>query len=1550
MQPGKGSDWTSGTVQNCDSTGCIECSVDRLFCKACNTGLEYWLNRTTEKCVPVNQIVDYNGAKRDEGFIAPCNSTGCLLCKPDRMYCDECDSANNYWRENTYCFHYTLDPKIPIGRGVDRSGSKTVKHCTDTHCLNCFFDYTKCLTCDKAIKFYLNVTDCTEDVAMPSGWGGNLDTGVATLCQDTNCFKCNYDYRICFQCNVSSPQRYVYKPTDACASPPLENLGVSTTYYWETCTDATYCKYCAANVNYCTECYMAARSIAKFAYLGNCLVPAEMQPGKGSDWTSGTVQNCDSTGCIECSVDRLFCKACNTGLEYWLNRTTEKCVPVNQIVDYNGAKRDEGFIAPCNSTGCLLCKPDRMYCDECDSANNYWRENTYCFHYTLDPKIPIGRGIDRTPKTVKHCNDTHCLGCFDDYMICKVCDKANGWYLNLTYCRHVDDMPRGWGANIDTGVSALCQDTNCFKCNYDYRICFQCNVSSPQMYVYLDQCIYPSPDTYGVGTSYYWEKCIDQHCRRCEEDKTKCTVCYTAPGYQAFKDRCYLPEDLEEGTGSDWSTGTSIRCNSTGCLDCNFDYMTCKRCNVKQEFYLEGTWCKKWNTIAVYKGGDAISGRVAPCSDRGCIKCDRNNTHCTLCNQPERYYLDPPGWWCILYEDIPYGKGTHNESWTLKPCSQTSCSICFPDYQLCLACKTQSGFYLNESTSLCVSIKNMGKNYGPHLLKGTIEKCTSVVCIDCSLNYVECIECDLDLGYVIVNGVCTLNYDPTLFVRSAWDSGKKSATALFNFYPEYIPSFELVLEGITVLDTANGAIYTYKELNGEVTQTPLGFIMKFTTEIDILSGTIRIPMSDKFRILDKNARNVFSAYPIELPGVYLVKPTQTTESATESLDRAASTKSLITMAMVSFNPMVAVSLDFLFNELFVLRLYEGPFIAYPDLIMKSTSNASVLPIQVANWFESDIDENACVASEQFDVMGNGCLFLDNWGDDLSKMIVILGATFAVSLVYWILLGIYKWRGIKPGVFMKILEFANFNYGMQLFHTKMEGEKLELIVHMMLGMRHRKIATQYPINIVMMFVIQAYYWTIALMAVSFSAEVGRYLTRSPAVLLLLRKHNEEQKKLAETVGDYLKQMTQSMIVPNTEPQNQPTNSPRFALLGENQATIESPLHSRRSPQLSRGNTLNMSPVGRSMFRGDTLMMASQGQPTPANLSRGDTLIGRELESAKKVKKIRGIKNRKTTIIRPAGDDVEFDINDLERPAGREERAETPPSSERSHEIPQMDLGAILGLGQNPAGSSGSKVNFEVEDLEAEAADEFESEYEEYEEEEAQSEQNMADPTTIAKTPQLALFNIQPGQKGENLDANPIISIFGGLGEKQKEKKAMLKKKKKKPKFTKLKRFRPSTKDVMDLENNNMAQIAFVVAEVTIPKNRLYRFAIPASMFRATLLGIILTKVIGQPPVQIALGIAVESCYLAFLVKGDFKASRLEYWVENTVQFFQIMYLAFKLISTVGIFSDDAMQTVIGIPMVVSLGLFAGISILFILYSMVEIIIELVQLGIQKYRQM
>ena len=405
----------------------------------------------------------------------------------------------------------------------------------------------------------------------------------------------------------------------------------------------------------------------------------------------------------------------------------------------------------------------------------------------------------------------------------------------------------------------------------------------------------------------------------------------------------------------------------------------------------------------------------------------------------------------------------------------------------------------------------MGLNFGPNLNKGTIEKCQSLGCLNCSLNAAECVECDADLGYVILNGICNLNYDPALFVRSAWDSDKKTATASFSFYPDYIPSFEAILNETTIVDTANGAIYTYKELNGEVTQTPLGFVMKFTTTIDILSGVITIPMSDKYRILDKNARNVFSAYPIQLSGVYLVKPTQTTKSATETMDRAASTKSLITMALVSFNPMVAISLDFLFNELFVLRLYEGPFIAYPDLILKSTSNASALPIQVDNWFESDIDENACVASEQFDVMGNNCLFLDNWGDDLSRMIVMLGATFGISLVYWILQAIYKWRKIQPGVFMKILEFANFNYGLQLFHTKMEGEKIEVIVHLMLSMRHRKAALMYPSNIVAMVVLQAYYWTIAIMAVSFSAEVGRYLTRSPAVLQLLKKHNEEQKK-------------------------------------------------------------------------------------------------------------------------------------------------------------------------------------------------------------------------------------------------------------------------------------------------------------------------------------------------------------------------------------------------------------------------------------------------------
>ena len=387
LPPARGADPGTGETYDCQSTGCIECSVDYTVCTSCNTTLKYYLNTDTSKCQYKDDIADYKGANLDTGRVAMCNSTGCLKCKDDRMICNECDTANDYWREETYCFHYTNAPKIPIGRGVSRSEG-LVRHCTDTHCLDCFYDYTICLVCDKLNKFFLNVTDCTEDVAMPTGWGGNAATGVATRCTDTNCYRCNYDYRVCFQCNVSTPQMFVYKPTDVCRSPVLENLGVSNTYYWETCTDATYCKLCAADVNYCTNCYMGARPIAKFAYQGDCLVPSQMLPGKGSDWRDGTVQDCQSTGCIECSVDRLICKKCNTALDYWLDTApaAQKCFFETDIIDYWGAKKDEGIIAMCNSTGCLKCKDDRMICNECDTVNDYWREETYCFHYTNAPR------------------------------------------------------------------------------------------------------------------------------------------------------------------------------------------------------------------------------------------------------------------------------------------------------------------------------------------------------------------------------------------------------------------------------------------------------------------------------------------------------------------------------------------------------------------------------------------------------------------------------------------------------------------------------------------------------------------------------------------------------------------------------------------------------------------------------------------------------------------------------------------------------------------------------------------------------------------------------------------------------------------------------------------------------------------------------------------------------------------------------------------------------------------------------------------------------------
>lgn len=93
------------------------------------------------------------------------------------------------------------------------------------------------------------------------------------------------------------------------------------------------------------------------------------------------------------------------------------------------------------------------------------------------------------------------------------------------------------------------------------------------------------------------------------------------------------------GSGANNATGEADICLDLNCLDCQFDYGGCSKCDVSSSYYLNGTRCIFVNDIAVGSGGDNTSGKVLPCSQDGCIECQNDCQACIKCEETAGWQL-----------------------------------------------------------------------------------------------------------------------------------------------------------------------------------------------------------------------------------------------------------------------------------------------------------------------------------------------------------------------------------------------------------------------------------------------------------------------------------------------------------------------------------------------------------------------------------------------------------------------------------------------------------------------------------------------------------------------------------------------------------------------------------------------------------------------------------------------------------------------------------------------------------------------------------------------
>jgi hypothetical protein len=809
---GKGANVSTGIFESCWTPNCQTCQSDSLVCDQCKTATQYYMNTTDRSCVHYLAIIDSYGAGITTGTIRPCDEGHCLKCKADKAVCTGCDTANLYY------LNATSKSCILQSSIIDRFGSNLangqITDCADANCLNCRLNYLTCAACDTSSLYYLDTTTqtCILQSSIPTGYGADLSTGTIAQCSDVLCMYCQANHAVCSGCDTGSGY-YLNTTSNVCILNSLITTGFGAKLSDGTiaaCVDG-HCQICSMNNLQCSSCDTANYYFLDTATL-LCVLNSSIASGSGPSLSTGRIELCTDTHCLDCRATIGQCQGCDTANHYFLNTTSKTCVLDTDILSGFGADLPTGTVLACSDAHCLSCQADRSICDTCDTGNNYYK-NTSSSQCVLKASIINGFGADLISGVIAPCADASCSNCRNNFQICAGCDTSTGHYLDTLanscvhftaigdffgadqstglvvscaiancklckanassclgcdvassyyqnpstlHCTYVSNIPGGQGANSTTGFYEPCWTSHCVDCQLDSTTCTTCDVG---VLYYLDPATHHCllnmaiPDFYGANIlTGLVTACVDPHCRNCKSNINYCSFCDTASSYfyDTSTSTCIIQSSIPPAFGADPATSLVKPCVSAGCTDCQANFLTCVQCDNAATYFLDTSshQCILVSAIPNYNGANHVSGIVSPCSGSFCIVCNLNYLVCTRCSMALDYYLDSSNT-CVHVSSIPPGSGANATTGKVDDCWVAHCALCQMNSLVCTACDTATGYYLNTTSGSCVLDSSIVSGSGANQATGTVEPCADANCLNCQLDILTCTACDVALGFFL---------------------------------------------------------------------------------------------------------------------------------------------------------------------------------------------------------------------------------------------------------------------------------------------------------------------------------------------------------------------------------------------------------------------------------------------------------------------------------------------------------------------------------------------------------------------------------------------------------------------------------------------------------------------------------------------------------------------------------------------------------------------------------------------------------------------------------
>ena len=898
-----------------------------------------------------------------------------------------------------------------------------------------------------------------------------------------NCALCPLLPTVCQRC--SSPPTYFLKNTTLSAGTPTVTC-ISGTVPAGYGTNASYPLLLVApclDVN-CATCtadfgVCTACSSGYYLYLGVCYLPAQLPAGIGANAAFQTGVNCSVANCFNCSLDYSSCLTCNLG--YYFYSTNGSCLSPPQFP--SGLGLLTSTITPCVDANCFNCAYNNSNCVVCNSG--YLVSNSICI-------------VNPGPA----CTDINCVQCPSNVSVCQTCNAITYLLISNFTCVAYSAIPAQYGVN---GSSAIpCSNPQCQTCTANYATCNTCTSG-----LYLS------------GTS------------------------------------CISASQIPPGQGIDTVTSQIAPCSISNCNNCTLNIATCSSCTAGNVYLSSSGSCTSLSSIP--SGSGVCSGSIQPCADLNCQDCAANCSNCSTCSSP--YYSTPNGT-CISEQQIPPGFGIVPGTNTIASCTDRNCINCPLNIGNCITCDPSCSIL----SGMCVNCGSSESNtFG-------LPDCGSNGCPDCTLDFLSCVianSTDPVYSILVINMITSGNNTNILTTNNPKYYSKYHWTTVpfqVNGGDSNIILNRISQFNASVYDSSNDVRYNCSDLlcNFVVYRARrggnsivLGFNITFEADnVTILGGVLTIEAPASLRSLQyplvayKNmshvmeAASVFDAYPIVISGINIMGSGgqglagfAATAAKTMSYARAP-----INALVVATSSSMAFYFDYLLGLLFVVALFEGPSVAYPDEILQHSLGYQLFPFQVPNPWLDWAAQSDCQTSNALNNNGLMCNILGNSGSSFVQLL----ATVALNLLLNALcLLVAKWirgwlarRGVhleadflavryaaasasaeelgpgkavaevaaekggeaKQSLLMRhgkkiasVMKEVGTVYGLQFSVMKLDGNQLPIVLYAMVNLRHANYDQTLKLGTVLAAVLIAYFALVTLFSVLLAREVWAKLT-------------------------------------------------------------------------------------------------------------------------------------------------------------------------------------------------------------------------------------------------------------------------------------------------------------------------------------------------------------------------------------------------------------------------------------------------------------------------